>query len=75
MKFITLVMLSTLISCAYDNGCSTEYSHSKREEMFFKCMESLPAGPNQVKYNDWDEVVSECGNQASRMAYITVCQK
>jgi hypothetical protein len=39
-----------------------------RQEIFFKCMQSLPAGPQSTKYNDWDEVVSECGSQAYYLA-------
>ena len=35
-----------------------------RTEIFFKCMESLPAGPKKTKYNDWDEVIAECRNAA-----------
>lgn len=35
-----------------------------REQLFFKCLEALPAGPQSTKYNDWDEVVNECGQQA-----------
>ena len=39
-----------------------------RQELFFKCMQALPAGPQATKYNDWDEVVSECGTQAEWLA-------
>lgn len=35
-----------------------------RPILFDKCMKALPAGPLATKYNDWDEVVSECGRQA-----------
>lgn len=35
-----------------------------RAVLFDKCMRTLPAGPLASKYNDWDEVVSECGRQA-----------
>ena len=31
-----------------------------RREITNECMKSLPAGPVATKYNDWDEVVSEC---------------
>lgn len=39
-----------------------------RTEIFFKCMEALPAGPQETKYNDWDEVVTECDNVARYQA-------
>ena len=35
-----------------------------RERLFFQCLERIPKGPEQTKYNDWAEVVSECGTQA-----------
>lgn len=35
-----------------------------RTEIFFKCMEALPAGPQETKYNDWAEVVAECDDVA-----------
>jgi hypothetical protein len=35
-----------------------------RPKLFEQCMKLLPAGPVATQYNDWDEVVSECGRQA-----------
>lgn len=35
-----------------------------RAELFKSCMASLPAGPVATDYNDWQEVVDECGTQA-----------
>ena len=43
-----------------------------RREIFKECMQLLPAGPQETKYNDWDEVVEECDNVAysqSRYCY------
>ncbi|MNK14269.1 hypothetical protein D3C87_323690 [compost metagenome] len=34
-----------------------------RAEIFKQCMAILPSGPVATKYNDWNEVVSECGSQ------------
>lgn len=45
-----------------------EVNQSKRLEYFQICMKSLPAGPLSTQYNDWDEVVSECGSQAYYLA-------
>lgn len=45
-----------------------EVNQAKRVEMFKLCMDSLPAGPQTTKYNDWDEVVGECGYQAYYLA-------
>ena len=29
-----------------------------------RCMKNLPAGPVSTQYNDWDEVVSQCDDNA-----------
>ena len=42
-----------------------------RRRLFFECLKSAPAGPQSTKYNDWDEVVSECGDQALMLSYPT----
>jgi hypothetical protein len=64
-----LLILSVLVLTA----CSEEVPIMKnahisdqcqRAVIFQQCMQVLPAGPLATKYNDWDEVVSECGRQA-----------
>jgi hypothetical protein len=35
-----------------------------RRDVFFECLKALPAGPQATMYNDWAEVVGECGDQA-----------
>lgn len=54
-------------------GCMpAEYGSTNdkmRQELFFKCMEKLPAGPVATQYNDWAEVVEECGTQALNMTW------
>lgn len=44
------------------------YDQDARREMFFECLKVLPAGPQATKYNDWSEVVSECGSQAASIS-------
>ena len=66
MKTIWLLVLSIPVVVGL-TGCNAPHYKTDdklREELFFKCMQSLPAGPLATKYNDWDEVVSECGQQA-----------
>lgn len=70
---IIIVFLLSLIGCSEDK-CQLKYDHELKREIFFQCMKALPAGPQATKYNDWDEVVSECGTQASYMAYKRVCE-
>lgn len=35
-----------------------------RAEIFQACMKALPQGPQQTKFNDWDEVVEACASTA-----------
>lgn len=45
-----------------------------RAELFQACLRSLPAGPTASKYNDWDEVVSECESAAYRQSARAIDQ-
>lgn len=47
-------------------GCAEQSSNDQclRAELFQACMRSLPAGPTSTRYNDWDEVVSQCESVA-----------
>ena len=62
MKFAILIAAVLLA------GCSEEVTNGPdqclRAELFKACMAVLPAGPLATKYNDWDEVVSQCGSTA-----------
>jgi hypothetical protein len=40
-----------------------------RAQLFNQCIKTLPPGPLATKYNDWDEVVSECGSQSRNLSY------
>ena len=69
MKYITILLCILLTACGKN---ASEYSVSTdtneviiinaclQREIFNECMKVLPAGPTATKYNDWDEVVSEC---------------
>lgn len=69
MKPTTLIAasLSTVMLGACDQP-TYKLDQAQRQELFFKCMEKLPKGPDKVVYNDWDAVVSECGSQAYSMS-------
>lgn len=45
------------------------YDQCVRAELFQACLAAVPAGPQATKYNDWDELVSECGEQARVMSF------
>jgi len=62
------IILFLLLALA---GCDQpKYHHDQalRTRLFFRCLQALPAGPRSTQYNDWNEVVSECGDQAYDMA-------
>ena len=63
----TLIVALIALLCS---GCSLdieswETDQELRREIFKECMQLLPAGPQETKYNDWDEVVIKC----DRVAY------
>jgi len=61
----------TIAAAMTANAASAEMvlDQCKREELFFKCMQMVPKGPDSTKYNDWDEVVAECGQQVYYLAH------
>lgn len=50
------------------SGCDSperwEPDQAVRQRLFQACLESVPEGPARTVYNDWSEVVNECGDQA-----------
>ena len=70
MKYIVLLLAFTLTACGKHSSDTTAYASDPgdvivtnacmQRELFNECMKLLPAGPQATKYNDWDEVVSEC---------------
>ena len=43
-----------------------------RRRMFAECLARIPKGPEVTRYNDWDEVVQECGHQAYYLSMYDV---
>lgn len=79
MKYLALILALALAACdgkhssettayASDPGEVVITDQCLRRELFNECMKALPAGPVATKYNDWDEVVSQCGREAYYMA-------
>lgn len=60
------------VICFLVAGCSNNqqslsdkvHDQCLRIQLAQKCLESLPAGPVETKYNDWDEVVKQCDDNA-----------
>lgn len=78
MKYIVLLLALTLAACGKHSSETTGYASNVddviindmclQREIFNECMKNLPAGPVATKYNDWDEVVSECRHSAYYLA-------
>lgn len=58
-----LLIILILISACTDEQKSGP-DQCLRAQLFKDCMGSLPAGPQETKYNDWAEVVAECESTA-----------
>lgn len=69
MKLLTLIVILILVGCSKPRY---EIDQTLRFELFEKCMNLLPAGPDETVYNDWDEVVNECTKSATYMAHRCV---
>ena len=66
---IGAAMLAALLAGC---GITAEYGVTDKkaqQELFFECLEKLPAGPVSAHYNDWAEVVKECRAAAREMMW------
>ena len=64
----TIVAIVSILALA---GCDAQKAVADqclRQDLFYKCLAALPAGPVATKYNDWSEVVSECKSAAYYMS-------
>jgi hypothetical protein len=61
-------LIFVAIACAMLTACAPpkgpDPDQKVRREIFIECLRTVPNGPQATKYNDWSEVVSECGSQA-----------
>ena len=71
-KLKKATLLALIFSVGLVAGCdfmpTWRVDRKLQQDLFFKCLDKLPAGPRKTKYNDWDEVIAECGNQSRSMA-------
>lgn len=72
MRYVFALVITLLLVGCMDDAPTYRQDPKLRQEIFFKCLAALPAGPQSTKYNDWDEVVNECGRQAEWMAKTCV---
>ena len=75
---ILLTLLTVLMLTGCDNPFNPECRYRAdqvlRAELFEKCMNLLPAGPDETVYNDWAEVVKECDNTAYWQSKREICR-
>ena len=64
-----LLVLLALAGCDKPVADPSGMDQCLRREIFFQCLAAVPRGPENVKYNDWEEVVSTCGQQAQYQSY------
>ena len=64
MKKLILIAAAAACLCACGNAPTMVVDQKLRHEYFIECMQKLPKGPAQTKYNDWDEVVEACSSSA-----------
>ena len=63
-----MILCASLALAGCEMPSPPEPDQELRQELFFQCLQLTPKGPESVQYNDWAEVVSECGHQARSMA-------
>lgn len=77
MKYAIIMACIVLAGCqkTADGTMTTELKENTsqinqciRTEVFYKCLNTVPAGPVATKYNDWSEVVEECSVTARHIA-------
>ena len=66
---VTICLLASVATSL--SGCSKPDAAERgllRAKLAERCMQNILAGPQATRYNDWDEVVSECSEQAYSQA-------
>lgn len=72
-----LLFLAACAALVVGCGPCREYKTDKVKKwaLFKECLAAVPQGPQKTHYNDWDEVLSECEDIASRQASEYVWSK
>jgi uncharacterized protein YcfL len=68
-KYLCILAALMLAGCEPPEQ-SWYYDQDIRQSVFMECLQRAPAGPVSTKYNDWSEVVDECGAQATSISVI-----
>lgn len=59
-KILVAILALLLVGCHKPTWVNQE----RRRAIFMECLKSVPAGPTEAKYNDWNEVVTACESSA-----------
>jgi hypothetical protein len=62
-------MVISLTGCKETFEEKYEIDQCIRKEIFMTCLDKLPSPPPNAIPSDWDEVVNECADLATRAAY------
>lgn len=71
---LVLGCVGLLVFAMYrESLCTFIEDRAKTQEYFEACLKLVPKGPQSTHYNDWAEVVEECGRQARARTLTRVC--
>jgi hypothetical protein len=70
VKAILICLSAGLLGCGDIPRYETD--QALRRTIFMECLKAVPPGPQSTKYNDWDEVISECSSVAYYQAQVCV---
>ena len=56
-KLFLLISLVCFLNCSSETAAIDQ---ELRQKLFKECLENVPKGPDNVKYNDWAEVIEMC---------------
>ena len=70
MKIVLLLLIAIFVGCLSEKKMA--WDQKLRRKLFFECLDKIPKGPEQTKFNDWDDVVEECGDQAKNLSLRAV---
>ncbi len=64
---LLLVWAALLVGC--ERPSETILDQCMRNQVFERCLTTVPRGPESTRYNDWAEVVGECETAAMYQSY------
>lgn len=80
LKLSEYCLAGILAAALFLTGCEPPeqtwyYNQTLRQKLFSECLKNAPAGPQSTHYNDWSEIVDECGTQAEYMSVVDLAHR